>query len=361
MPRLLFALLACLIASPLLAVERELDLFAQKQDGYHTFRIPALVAAKDGTILAFAEGRKNSTGDSGDVDLVLKRSTDGGKTWSKLQLVADAGVDTYGNACPVLDRDTGHIWLPFCWNHGKNTVKQNKLGTGEGTREVYLCFSDDHGATWSKPEKITSQVKRDDWTWYATGPGCGIQLKDGRLVIPCNHRVSGKPEKNSLSHIIYSDDHGKSWQIGGIVPEEMTNEAQVVELSNGDLLLNMRSHHGKSLRAVSTSKDRGATWSEVAFDENLIDATCQASLLRLPPGKDGQPRIAFCNANDPMERQNLTLRISHDDCRTWPIVKPIYTGSSAYSSLVALPDGSVGCAYEKDKFAKIAFARIRSE
>jgi len=352
----------CLVAHALPAAARqppqEVVVFQRNKDGYDTYRIPALVRSGKETLLAFAEGRKAGGGDSGDIDIVLKRSMDGGRTWAALQVVADAGPHTYSNPCPVVDRDTGRIWLPFNWNHGENSVVQNKRGSGQGIREVFLCFSDDEGATWSKPKNITQAVKRKGWTWYATGPGCGIQLRDGRLVIPCNHRVEGKNDKNSISHVIYSDDHGKSWQIGGDVPEERTNEAQVVELDNGALLLNMRSHHGKNLRAVSLSRDRGETWSKVAFDETLFDPTCQASIIGLPEQPDNRSRIAFANPASSKARENLTIRLSYDDGNTWPVSRQVYSGGSGYSSLVALPEGQLGCLYEKDRFKRLVFIRL---
>ncbi len=339
------------------ASPQEVEVFVRRQEGYHTFRIPALAVSMRGTILAFAEGRKTSSDDSGDIDLVLRRSHDGGQTWGPLQVIADAGPHTYGNPCPVVDRVTGRIWLPFCWNDGQNSVQENKRGTGRGEREVYLTYSDDDGATWASPKNITSSVKREEWTWYATGPGCGIQLEDGRLVIPCNHRIQGKPDDNSLSHVIYSDDHGQTWQIGGAVPEEKTNEAQVVELTDGRLLLNMRSHHGRNRRAISTSPDRGATWSPVTFDETLLDPACQASIVRLAPGKHGRARLVFANPAS-RQRENLTVRVSYDDGQTWPVAKVIYPGGSAYSSLAPLPNNQIGCLYEKDHYQRLVFVTI---
>src|SRR5687768_6498388 len=293
---------------------QEAVVFAAGDEGYHTFRIPAVIASRKGTLLAFCEGRRNGRGDSGDIDLVLKRSTDGGETWGPLQVVADEGPDTVGNPCPVVDRTTGRVWLPLTRNPGNYSEQKNKTATGAGSREVLICHSDDDGETWSKLENVTAQAKKPDWGWYATGPGCGIQLADGRLVIPCDHRVAGAPDaKASHSHVIYSDDHGKTWQIGGTVADDKTNECQVVELDDGTLLLNMRSHHGRNRRAVVTSRDRGETWSEATFDDALIEPTCQASMIRLADPNT----ILFANPAS-KKRDRMTVRLSRDGGKTWP-------------------------------------------
>src|SRR5262249_30310020 len=162
-------------------------LFISGKEGYHTFRIPALLVTPGGTILAFCEGRKKGRGDSGDIDVVLKRSTDGGKTWKALQVIADDGGNTVGNPCPVVERSTGTIWLLLTHNLGKDNERTIRDGSSKGTRRVWVMKSTDEGATWSKPADITNAVKKKTWTWYATGPGVGIQLTSGRLVIPCDH------------------------------------------------------------------------------------------------------------------------------------------------------------------------------
>jgi sialidase-1 len=215
---------------------------------------------------------------------------------------------------------------------------------------VLICHSDDDGATWSRPENISASVKRPGWTWYATGPGVGIQLRDGRLVIPCDHRTTASG-KDSFSHVVVSDDHGKTWRIGGVAAAK-TNECQVAERADGSLVLNMRSQHGKNRRAVAVSTDRGATWGETTFDDALLDPTCQGSLIRA----DGDVFL-FSNAAS-TKRENLTVRLSRDDGRTWPAARVLYANSAAYSCLVALPGGRAGCLYEKDGYRTIAFARF---
>src|SRR5262245_9947522 len=221
----------------------QVDVFVSGKDGYHTFRIPAVVVTKKGTLLAFCEGRKNSRRDTGDIDVILRRSLDNGATWQPLQLVADFGPDTVGNPCAVVDRDTGTIWLPLTKNLGHETQRQIEEGKSKENRTVWITKSDDDGVSWSKPIDITLAVRDPRWTWYATGPGCCIQLQHGRLVIPCDHRVRGS--KTLGSHVIYSDDHGKTWKRGGGVTPDC-NECQVAELADGSLMLNMRSYHKKN-------------------------------------------------------------------------------------------------------------------
>ena len=166
-------------------------LFISGTGDYHTYRIPAMVVTNKGTILAFCEGRKNRRSDSGDIDTLLRRSTDNGKIWSDVQIVVDDGIEVYGNPCPVVDRQTGDIWLLSTWNLGSDHEKRIIDGTSKDTRRVFITSSTDDGLSWAKPKEITSDVKQPDWTWYATGPGNGIQLSKGkhkgRLVIPCDH------------------------------------------------------------------------------------------------------------------------------------------------------------------------------
>ena len=326
------------------------SVFRGGTEGYHTFRIPAVVTTRDGTVLAICEGRKTSRSDHGDVDLVMKRSSDGGRTWGPLSLLYEEGGTakiTIGNPCPVVDRVTNTIWLPF--------TRDND--------DVLITASRDEGKTWSVPRAITNSVKRDDWTWYATGPGNGIQLErgphKGRLVIPCDHRVEGIADrkKSSRSHVIYSDDHGATWQIGGVTEFQM-NECAVAELSGGRLMLNMRSNRGKGRRGIAVSEDGGATWSECLDDETLVEPVCQASLLRYSWGTIGEDdRLFFSNPASETAREQMTLRISYDEGKSWPVAKVFHTGSSAYSCLTRVADGSIGLLYERDNYGEIAFTR----
>lgn len=341
------------------------DMFVSGTDGYHTYRIPAIIVTTNETVLAFCEGRKNSRSDTGKIDLLLKRSTDSGKTWSAQQIVRSDGENVCGNPAPVLDETTGIIWLLMTWNLGADGEREINNGTSKDSRRVFVTRSPDDGVTWAKPREITSSIKRAEWRWYATGPVNGIQLTrgdhKGRLVIPCNHTELDNTGKSvSRSHVIYSDDHGATWRLGGS-EDELTNESTIVERADGSLLQNMRSYHKKNRRAFATSRDAGATWSHVKFDEALIEPVCQGSILRYSwPETGGRSRILFSNPAG-KERENLTVRLSYDEGATWAVSKVLHPSPSAYSCLAVLPDKTVACLFEcgkKSPYEKISLARI---
>ena len=337
------------------AAPPHVEVFPSGEGGYHTYRIPALIVSAKGTLLAFSEGRKGSSSDTGDIDLFLRRSFDNGATWEPARVIADDGPNTIGNPCPVVDRDTGTIWLLLTHNLGEDTEPQIMARTGKGTRTVWVMKSTDDGATWTKPVEITATTKDPGWTWYATGPGVGIQTRGGRLVIPCDHAVASTGAWRS--HAIYSDDHGTTWRLGGVLGEP-TNECQVAELSDGSLLMNMRSYHGKSRRAIAFSKDGGLTWSPETLDPALVEPICQASLARLPDG-----RLLFSNPADPEKRNKMTIRLSSDEGKTWPVARLLWAGTSMYSCLAPLPDGSIGNLYERVAGGRytISYARFGLE
>ena len=331
--------------------------FIAGEEGYQTYRIPSIIVARGGTVLAFCEGRKASRGDAGNIDLVLKRSTDGGKTWGKLAVVWDDGANTCGNPCPVIDAKTRTIWLLMTHNLGSDTEAMIVSGKSRGSRTVWITRSTDDGATWAKPVEITREVKKETWTWYATGPSVGIQLKSGRLLIPCDSKSDGGKVRES--HVIYSDDRGKSWKIGGVVGPNC-NESQAVQLSDGSVMLNMRSDRGNNRRLVAISKDGGETFSKPAEDRELIEPVCQASILDVP-GKNGG--ILFSNPAS-TKREKLTVRLSRDNGKSWPIAKELHHGPAAYSCLVMLPNGEIGCLYErgeKNAYETITLARFSRE
>jgi hypothetical protein len=225
--------------------------------------------------------------------------------------------------------------------------------------------SSDDGLTWSQPEEITADVKEKDWTWYATGPGSGIQIQHGphkgRLVIPCDHIEAGT--KHYYSHIIYSDDSGKTWQLGGSTPKHQVNECEVVELPGGRLMLNMRNYdRSRKSRQVAISDDGGMTWKDQRFETILIEPICQAAIERYSwPGKESQSIIFFSNPASNKGRVNMTLRASFDEGRTWPAKKVLHTGPSAYSDLAVLRNGEIACLYEAGEahpYQSIVFASL---
>lgn len=338
------------------------DLYICGNDGYHTYRIPAIVVTTRGTILAFCEARKNSSSDTGHIDIVLKRSMDNGKSWSRMKVIASEGTNTIGNPCPVVDRDTGTVWMLFCRN--LENGGEDKIMKGEAPREVYVTKSIDEGETWSEPMEITKDVKLSDWTWYATGPCHGTQLRAGRLIVPCDHAVLGN-KKDSLhpvsSHVVYSDDHGISWKLGGGPGEKNTDECAVAEMPDGRVYMNMRSNNGKNRRVFSISGDGGISWSEVKLDEALVDPVCQGSVINYMHAD--RECILFSNAASTC-RENMTIRASFDGCLTWPVSQVLYEGPSAYSDLAVASDGSICCMFEygeKHPYEKLMFIRLDSK
>lgn len=331
------------------------DVYTAGQDGHHTYRIPAVVRTAKGTVLAFCEGRKNNARDWGDIDLLVKRSADGGRTWSRAITVADFGADTIGNPAPVVDRRTKTIWLLLTRNPGEVPEKKISAGLSGATRTVWVTHSKNDGRTWATPVDITAAVKQPEWTWYATGPVNGIQLRTGRMVIPCDHNRGDTSRR--YSHVIYSDDGGKTWKLGGSAGPDC-NESTVIELSDGSLMLNMRSYSGKNRRAVSISRDGGLTWSEPVWDDALIEPVCQASLIGFGKGKR---RVLLFSNPAATTRVNMTVRLSRDDGKSWSVSKTVHAGPSAYSNLVELNGKTVGLLYERGDagpYERITFARF---
>lgn len=368
---LFFTLSPLLVATAGAADLQQVEVFTAGTDGYHTYRIPAVLRAKDGTLLAFAEGRKSGRGDAGNIDMLVKRSRDGGRTWSAQSVIWDDADNTCGNPCPVLDRTTGTVWLLLTHNLGSDKESDIITKKSRSTRTVWVARSDDHGQTWSKPVNITATTKDPSWGWYATGPGVGIQIERGphagRLMIPANHSFDD-PNGNLRSgpyshrtHALYSDDHGKTWKLGGSTGAN-TNESQMVELAEpaGALLLNMRSYFNRSRRTHSTSADGGLTWTAPVDHPELIEPVCQASIVRHRfPASNRPGLLLFSNPADPKNRVNLTVRGSTDDAKTWPTKLVLHAGPSAYSCLVALDPTTAGCLYErgeKGPYEKITFA-----
>lgn len=342
--------------------------YTSGQGGYHTYRIPALVVTPEGTVLAFAEGRRGSAGDAGKIDLLVRRSTDGGQTWSEPQIVWSDGDHTCGNPCPVMDTLTGVIWLPMTWNRGDDHEKDILAGTSRDTRRVFVTSSHDDGLTWETPRDVTADTKRPEWRWYATGPGGAIQIKRGphagRLVIPCDH--SHPDTKEYGSHVIVSDDHGGTWKLGGVAPKRGVNECAVVELADGRLMLNMRNYDtSKKVRQVAFSTDGGDSWHDQQFDDALVEPVCQAAIDRLRwPEKDAPGMLLFSNPASQTKRERLTVRGSFDDGRTWPVSLLLHAGPTAYSDLEVLADGRVACLYEagdKGSYESIRLARFAAD
>ncbi len=358
--------------------------FVSGEEGYKSFRIPAIVRAPNGDLLAFAEGRVAGSNDFGDIDIVLKRSKDKGKTWSSVEVVADYDKLQAGNPAPVMDLTDpafpkGRLFLFY--NTGNN--HEGEVRKGKGLREVWYKTSTDAGLTWSKAVNITTQVHRprqpeinpayhfsEDWRSYANTPGHGMQLSEGphkgRIYIAAN-RSAGEPKPKYTdykAHGFYSDDHGKTFKLSEILSVEGSNEATAAEISGGRVMLNARNQQGDvRARIVAVSSDGGVKWDSTYFDHHLPDPVCQGSILTL--GKKNRKNIlAFCNAADTKKRDNLTLRISYDDGATWTKQYLVDKGPNgegsytAYSDIVKTGKQSVGVLYERDGYKTIVYKEI---
>ncbi len=340
------------------------SLWESGKGGYHTYRIPALVATTNGTLLAFCEGRKSADSDAGDIDLLMRRSMDNGETWSSQQVVWDDRENTCGTPCPVVDRTTGTVWILTTWNRGDDREQDIIAGRSKDTRRVFVISSTNDGLTWAEPQEMTASVKKPDWTWYATGPGSGIQIRHGehagRLVLACDH-IEAKTRHN-YSHIVYSDDHGKTRKLGGRTPNHQVNECEVVELVDGRLMLNMRNYaHPKNRRQRAFSRDGGITWENQGVDHTLVEPICQASMERYSWPVEGQKSVLLFANPASAQRVNMTVRASFDDGEKWPSRLSLHSGPSAYSDLAVLAGGMAACLYERGNqhpYEQIALARF---
>lgn len=325
-------------------------------DGYAAYRIPAVVVTKAGTILAFTEGRVDGTADDGNIDMLVKRSEDNGKSWGPVIKVWDDGENRCQNPSPVV-LDNGRILLLFCWNE-RTVGSANGTGSSGHPRRVMKSYSDDDGKTWSTPEDIHDQVAIENYTWYATGPCHAIvktlEPNKGRIVVPCNHNKPGtNPKSERHAHLIYSDDQGETWHLGAITDHPYGNESTVVELGDGSLMSNMRNYEPNTLgyRWQAISRDGGVTF-EPAQVTTLIEPNnngCQGSILRYSINSAGKANLLFSNPNHESSRRNGCIKLSSNDGRTWSRTfkyVPDDDFYSSYSDLAVLANRKVGVLFE---------------
>jgi len=371
-------LVACHCSGPVSAAEiTKTDLFIAGEDEYKLFRIPGIVVTKKGTVLAYCEARKSDRGDWGPIDILMRRSTDGGKTWQPAQQIVHLegelpinpvaaaqnldkpGDNTVNNPVAIVDHQTGAVHFLYCL-------------------EYMSCFymrSDDDGLTWTEPVEITETFEKFrpdyDWKVIATGPAHGIQLRHGehagRLVVPVwiSLGTGGHAHRPSVTSTIYSDDHGQTWHRGEIaVPDTeefiFPNETAVVELADGSVMLNSRSESKRNRRLVTVSPNGATDWSEPRFDPALLEPICMGAIARVRDPQGSEPGlIAFSNPHNLSrkdgkqggglkgDRINVTVKLSDDEGQTWPHQRVIEPGFSGYSDLAALPDGTILCFYER--------------
>ncbi|WP_333864983.1 sialidase family protein [Sphingobacterium sp.] len=363
---------------------QEVNVFVSGEAGYKSYRIPAIVKDKTGQLIAFAEGRVDHAGDFGNVDIVYKTSQDNGKTWGALHVAVDNDNLQVGNPAPVVDLldpayPKGRLLLFY--NTGNN--HEGEVRKGNGMRECWSISSADGGKTWSNPQNITLETHRpnqpsvnaqynfkEDWRTYANTPGHALQFDSGkykgRIYIPANHS-EGNPKSNGrdyFAHSYYSDDHGKTFKIGASVKFEGSNETMAAQISGTGLYMNSRNQQGNvKSRIVSYSNDGGVTWDTTYYDKNLPDPVNQGAVLSWQ--KKGRYVLAVCNAASTDRRDNLTVRLSKDQGKTWYFSQVIAKAPegvkgdyAAYSDLVLLNKNKLGVLFEKENYSKIVFLPV---
>lgn len=366
--------------------QQKVPVFISGKEGHKSYRIPAIIALPNGNLLAFCEGRVNNAGDFGHVNIVMKRSNDKGKTWSSLQTIASNGDLQAGNPAPVVDLtdpDFPHGRIFLFYNTGNN--HEGEVRKGNGLREVWFKTSTDNGNTWSDAVNITAQVHRprqpllnpqynftEDWRGYANTPGHAMQFVSGkykgRIFVAANHSA-GTPQKDFsdyAAHGFYTDDHGKTFHLSATISIAGSNESTATGLFDGRLMMNSRNQKGDiRARIVSISNDGGATWDSSYFDKVLVDPVNEGSILTLGKKKN-ESIVAFCNTANINRRDDLTLRISYDNGRTWRNSFLIDKSKgetdgdfTAYSDLVKLGKHKVGVLYERNNYKEIVFTMQR--
>ncbi len=345
------------------------DVYVSGTQGYHSYRIPAIETAADGSLLAFAEARKYSLDDPGfgkqDIDLVLRRSIDGGKTWSPMKVIEDPGeLWSAANPATVVDRQTGRVWLLYLRCKPKRNTETARPGTDDN--QILARSSDDNGVTWSEPTDLT-KVSRDmddrQWGSSVVGPGGAIQDRRGRLIAPVwRYKPFGV-------FAIYSEDHGRTWQRSPLVPGgKGGDECQLVELADGRILMDIRQENGPH-RWMAESSDGGRapsagwSWSEPRPGLTVSPVACAIERYTLKAAGDDRDRILWTGPKGP-GRMNLVVRMSYDEGRTFPVERPIWKGHAAYSDLTVLKDKTVGVLWErgvKQGYQFISFTRLDRE
>ena len=338
--------------------------------GYYSYRIPTIIKTKK-ALIAFAEGRKNSTSDFGNIDLVYRRSTNQGKSWEPIQILVDKDTIAVQNPVPIYIENNNKIVLLFnITPQSEHDILNKDYGSKE-ERKAFVTFSYDDGRSWSLPKDITEQVKRPHWRWHALGPVHGIELQfgahKGRLVVPVAISVA-KGQKAYCMALIYSDDQGNSWKIGAVDNDlsdvVQCNETTVVELTNGDIYVNTRDHLGGSHdknRGETYSTDGGLTFVKpIVESDKFPSPIVQSSLLRWDTKTKGRKDvILFATPSNTRKRVNLIIMASYDESKSWTTLYKVHQGFSAYSDMVKLNRRSLGVLFETDDYKKIMFKRMK--
>jgi sialidase-1 len=325
------------------------DLFVSGENNVNEYRIPSLIRTSSGTLIAVCDARVDKPGDApNNIDLVMKKSSDGGKTWSKSKVIVgfpdnDAACD----ASMMVDKQTGTIWLAYDY-----AVADPQGDIGRIVR-IHLIKSNDEGTTWSAPVELSYLTKGKNF-WLQNGPGVGL-YKDGTIVFPMYTVTAGGKGHQETTVLVFSKDHGKTWILSNGVGD-YNPEPQIVSLTGGRIMVNMRRPGGKEYRQVAITDNFGNSWSAVSDDLTLIESGCQGSFINYE--FNGKSLLIFSNPADRKERKNLVLRVSNNEGKDWQKELVIYKGSAAYSCLTQLTNGNIGLLYEADDYKRIVFVEI---
>lgn len=325
------------------------DLFVSGDHNVNEYRIPSLIRTNGGALIAVCDARVDKPGDApNNIDLVMKKSSDGGKTWSKSKVIVgfpdnDAACD----ASMLVDKQTGTIWLAYDY-----AVADPQGDIGRIVR-IHLIKSNDEGTTWSSPVELSYLTKGKNF-WLQNGPGVGL-YKDGTIVFPMYTVTGSGKVHQETTVLVFSKDHGKTWLLSNGVGD-YNPEPQIVSLTGGRIMANMRRPGGKEYRQVAITDNFGNSWSAVSDDLTLIESGCQGSFINYE--FNGKSLLIFSNPADRKERKNLVLRVSNNEGKSWQKELVIYKGSAAYSCLAQLTNGNIGLLYEADDYKRIVFVEI---
>ncbi len=382
--RYLLSFLLLLLWLP--AKAQETIVFKSGDEGHAIYRIPAIISLPNGDLLAFAEGRVNGTDDFGDINLVMKRSSNGGKKWSDIQTLIDYDSLQAGNPAPVVDLHDpdypkGVVYLFY--NTGNN--HEYDVRTGNGVREVWLIKSYDLGRSWESPINITSQTHRpnqpkfnpnytfeEDWRHYANTPGHAFQFQEGkfkgRIYVAANHSAGEFNSKGEdyFAHGFFTDDHGKTFSLSESISIPGSNESIAAELPDSRMIMSIRNQKGDiRQRIIAFSEDGGQSWNQEYFEDSLVDPVCQGSILSFQ-NKKGNTILAHSNNDNPGQRNNLTIKFSYDLGRTWSDARVVdrkenlEKGSwTAYSDLVYFGKNRLGILYERADYSEVVFRTFK--